>query len=152
MARFFRRNVSKIWFLPSVASAAAPTRAEITAGVDLSGAIAAIAGFSLSNTPIAVPDLSSTFNKTIPGEDATQASTLTFYDDNASTVIRTALAKGTAGYILLEPYGDVATKRCEVWPVQTTGVNDVWDLGNDSARYIVGFAVTNTPTQNAVIP
>jgi hypothetical protein len=80
------------------------------------------------------------------------ASTLTFLDDDASSTIRAALAKGTAGFILLEPYGDVATKRCEVWPVKTTGVNDQWTVGNDPAHFVVGFAITNVPSQNGTIP
>lgn len=155
MARFFRRGKSKVYFLPAVASASAgPTRSEITAGTDLSPGVADIAGFSLSNAPIATPDLATPFTKSIPGEDTTDASTLTFYDDDAgpAPVYRTILLKGTIGYIVLMPYGDVPTKRCEVWKVQTTGVNDEWSVGTDPARFIVGFAVLDVPNQNSVVP
>ena len=152
MARYFRRGKSAIRFLPAVANKAAPTRAEITAGTDLTGSTAEIAGFTFSNDPIPVPDLGSTFTGTIVGEDTAETPTLTFYDDDAASTVRTALAKGVTGFIVLFPYGDVPTKRAEVWPVTSTGVNDEWSAGNDPARFSVGFAVTGVPSQNAVVP
>lgn len=152
MARFFRRGVSKVRFCPAVASQAAPTRSEINAGTDLSAQISGIGGFSLANSPITTPDLATNFDSQIDGPDATGDSSLTFYDDDASSAIRTALAKGTTGFIVLMPYGDVATKRCEVWPVKSTGVNDEWTLDATAAQFGVGFAVTGKPTQNAVVP
>jgi hypothetical protein len=152
MARFFRRGVSKIKFLPAVANKAAPTRVEITAGTALAVDIVEVRGFSISNSPIATPDLDTQFTKTIQGEDTVEDSGFTFHDQDNSSTIRTALAKGTAGFILLLPYGDVPTKRCEVWPVRSTGVNDVWTTDNESAKYNVGFAVTDQPEQAAVVP
>lgn len=152
MAKFFRRGISKIKFLPTVASLAAPTRIEITAGTDLSLMTADISGFMLTNSPIAVPNLAERFTGQVGGEDTVADSTLTLYDDDAVSTMRTALAKGTAGYILLMPYGDVPTKRAETWPVTVLGYNDEWSLGNDAARSNAGFAITATPSQSAVIP
>lgn len=153
--KFFRRGISKIYFLPAVADVTgviSPTRAEITAGQDLSPGVSEIAGFQLNNSPIPTPNLAEIFTSQIEGEDTTADSSLTFNDDDTDDDIRTAVAKGTSGFILLLPYGDVPTKRCEVWPVRSTGVNDEWTTGNDPARFAVGFAVTATPEQNGVIP
>ena len=152
MAKFFRRGKSKIVFLPACASLAAPTRLEITAGTQLSAGVADVSGWSLSNSPIPTPDLATIFTSQIQGEDTVPDCTLTFNDDDASTTIRDALEKGTEGFILLLPYGDVATERCEVWPITTTGVNDEWSVGNDPAKFVVGCAITSTPQQNAVVP
>lgn len=156
MARFFRRGKSAIKFLPAVAAyangAGSPTRAEITAGTDLTPQTAEIAGFQLSNSPISVPNLKDKFTPQIEGEDTVADSTITFYDDDASAAIRTAQAKGVNGFIVLFPYGDISTKRCEVWPITSTGVNDEWTVGNDAARYAVGYAVTNVPSQNSTTP
>lgn len=149
--RFFRRGVSEIKFLPAVAGSS-PTRAEINAGTVLTAQVADISGFMLNNSPITTPDLATTFDSQIDGPDTVADSTLTFYDLTDTATIRTALAKGTNGFIVLFPYGDVATKRCEVWPVRSTGVNDQWGLGADPARYVVGFAITVKPTQNATVP
>lgn len=160
MARFFRRGKEKWVFAPAVANPAAPTRAEINAGTVLTApgdtaaaGISAVAGFAISNAPIAVPDAATTFDKSIPGIDSAEASSITFYDDDASTTKRTALAKGTAGFIIRMPYGDVAGKRCAVWQVRTTGVNDDANLvAAEGATFGVGFSVEAEPNQNAVVP
>lgn len=152
MARYFRRGVSKILFLPSMANKAAPTAGEISAGTDLTGAISDIGGFTYTNSPIDTPDLASTYTTTIPGEDTTDTPQLTFYDDNASIAIRTALAKGVTGFLLREPLGAGTGKRAETWPVTSTGVNDTWSAGNDAAMFAVQFAVTAVPTLAAVLP
>lgn len=152
MAKFFRRGVSLIRFLPAVANPAAPTAPEIAAGTNLTPSVGGIAGFQLSNSPIPVPDLATVFTAQINGEDTVADSTLTLNDDDTTTAIRVALAKGTAGFILLQPYGATTAKRAEVWPVKVTGYNDEWVLDNTNAKSVVGFAVTAVPTQNAVNP
>src|SRR3982074_789409 len=114
MARFFRRGKSLIKFLPAVAGTS-PTSGEFAAGTDLTPQIAAIGGFQLQNNPIETPDLASGFTSQITGPDTTDASTLTFYDDDSSSTLRNLLAKSTVGVIVLEPYGHVTAKRCEVW-------------------------------------
>jgi hypothetical protein len=151
MARFYRRGISKMKFLPAVAGAS-PTRGEINAGVDISPQVAEINGFALTNSPIATPDLSTAFNTQIPGSDEAADSSVTMYDDNASATIRTAMAKGTAGYMVLFPYGDVATKRLEVYAVTSTGVNDQWTTAAEAAKYVASFAVTATPNQTGTTP
>lgn len=151
MGRYTRKGVSKISFVVTIASQAAPTIAEINAGTDLTPQTNDVAGFSFENSPINVPDLATTFVPQIPGEDAAADSTLTFYDDDASSTIRTALAKGNAGFIVLMPYGKTTTKRCEVWPVKSTGYNDEWTTGNESAKAHCKFAVTAAPNQAATV-
>jgi len=153
MAKFFRRGVSKVRWLPAVAGTS-PTRAEITAGTELSLQLGGITGFGIANQRIPTPNLGERFTPSIDGPDETSGdSSITFYDDDTTTTIRTTLAKGTTGYILLLPYGDVPTKRCEVWNVKSTGVNDEpYSTGNEPARFMVSFAVLVQPTQGGVIP
>jgi hypothetical protein len=139
-------------FLPAVANLNAPTAPELAAGTDLTPQIADIGGFQFQNNPISTPDLANVFVTQIPGEDTADNPTLTFYDDDASATIRTALAKGAAGFLALMPYGQVSTKRAEIWPVTSTGVADEWSAGNDPARFSVTFAVTAAPRQSAVLP
>ena len=152
MAKFFRRGVSLIKFLPAVANLAAPTSIEISAGTPLTPDVSAIAGFQLSNSPIPTPNLAEVFTPQIEGEDTVADSSLTFNDDDTSETIRDALAKGTSGFILLQPYGATAGKRAEVWPVKVLGFNDEWTTDNTSAKAVAGFAVTATPAQEAVNP
>jgi hypothetical protein len=152
MAKFFRRGVSKVVFLGTVPSSlSAPTLAEIAAGVDLSPFISEMNGWQLTNTPIRTPNLADTFTSQIDGEETVADSTLTMNDENGASAFRTALPKGTAGWILLAPYGITATKRCEVWPVKSTGINDQYTVGNEPARTVVSFAITAVPTQTATV-
>lgn len=149
MALFFRRGKSRLYFCPAIANTASVTAAELSAGKDLGPTLSDISGFQLSNSPIGTPNLADAFTSQIDGEDTTADSTLTLYDDDTSTAIRTALVKGANGFIVMGPYGSGTGKRAEVWPVRSTGVNDEWTTGNDPARYVVGFAITALPKQNS---
>ena len=151
MARFFRRGVSKILFLPAV-TIDDPTRVEVDAGTPLTPFIAEVSGFQLSNSPIPVPNLEDTFTPQIDGEDTVADSSFTLNDDIDDDALRTALPKGTAGFVLLLPYGDTPGKRMEVWPVKVTGFNDAWTTGSEPAQATVSFAVTDVPNQNAEVP
>lgn len=152
MARFFRRGITKIYFLPAVSNPAAPSSGEISAGTDLSAKIAAITGFQLSNTPIVTPDLVTTFDPQIPGVDAAANSDLTFYSDDTADTVKTTLSKGTAGFLLFMLRGAGTGKPAETWPVTVTQNAEEYVLTNDAAKYMVGFSVTSRPTQGAVLP
>jgi hypothetical protein len=151
MGRYTRKAKSKVYFVPTLASTTSPSLAEINAGTNLGAAMSEMSGFSFSNSPIDVPDLASTFVPSIPGEDKADNPTITFYDDDTATTLRTALAKGTSGFVVLMPYGGTASKRAEVWPVQSTGFNDMWTVGNEAAKAGVQFAVTSVPNQGATL-
>lgn len=151
--RFFRRGVSKVHFLPAVATPATPTRIEIDAGTDLSVDLADISGFQFENSPISTPNLASAFTPQIDGEDTVPTSSFTFYDrDQADETIRNVLAKGTKGFIALFPYGDIPTERMEIWEISSAGVNDEWSMGNDAARFMVGVSILSPPSQDVAIP
>lgn len=154
MSRFFRRGLSKVVFIESadVVAPDAPTAAEIAGGVNLSEAIAAINGFQFNNSPIPTPDLDSTFTTSIPGEDTTDTPSLDLYDDRTGDTVRTALGKGATGIVVLAPYGLETGKRVELWPVESTGVNDQWTVDNDAAKVTASFAVTGVPNQNYLYP
>lgn len=147
-----RRGVSGVRFAPAVSNKAAPTTAEVTAGTDLTPQFAEIAGFEFSNSPIGTPDLTSTFTKQIGGEDTAPASSITFYEDDTTNPIKTLLAKGVTGFVLLYPYTQTpaATEDVEVWPVVVTSNVRQWGVGNDPARYVVSFAITDVPDTDAV--
>ena len=151
--RYFRRGVSKVFFLPAVATPTAPSRPEITAGPDLSVDLADMTGFQFENSPIQTPNLASSFTPQIDGEDTVPSSSLVFYDRNAADeTIRNVLAKGVKGFLGMFPYGDIPTERMEVWEISSAGVNDEWSMGNDAARFAVGVSILSPPEQDVAIP
>jgi hypothetical protein len=157
MARFFRRGKTKTFWVPTIASAALiPTAAEVNAGTNMTASVADIAGFNFSNSPIATPDMASTFTSNIPGEDVAADSTLTFYEDTTTNTLQTTLAKGVSGYVAIFFAGiaganPAAADKAEVWPVQSTGPFREYSMGNDSARWGVKFAMTAPPNFSATL-
>lgn len=154
MARYFRRNDGQsFWaFVPAVANPAAPTAAEINAGINLTARICDISGFTYKNKPIESPDLSTAFVASIPGEDTADDSALTFYDDATSTALWTALAKNTGGYIVISNYAKGTGTKCRTWHVVSTGPNDEFKLDATAAKFMVGFSVADRPNLDAVFP
>lgn len=156
--RFMAKGTSKFKWTPTLTDSVSPysvTRMEITNAIDLTSDISDIAGMSFANDPVATPDLSTTFETSIPGSDTAQPPVLTFYerDDTAANhTIQTALAKGSSGYILAFRYGDVTGRELEIWKVTSTGINRQWTAANEAAKYVVTFAVTAVPTLNATVP
>ncbi|MFD3456828.1 hypothetical protein ACFWVC_32215 [Streptomyces sp. NPDC058691] len=152
--RFMRRGVTKFYFLSTIAAVTnTPTRQELAAGTDLSGAISDIAGWSLGNSPIDTPDLGSTLTTSIPGEDKADASTLTFYEDKAGDTVETLLTKGEEGYVVILRKGDVPqSKSMDVFPVRVASRAPAYSAGSDPAKFTVTFAVSDEPTLDAAVP
>lgn len=155
MARFMRKGITKVYFVPTIATPTAPTAAEITAGTSLTGQIAEINGFTFTNSPIDVPDMSSAFVKKIPGEDSVEDSNMSFYEDKTSNPIRTALAKGTVGYIVIFPAGTAAANpavadKAEVWGCIIASSSRQYTAGNEAAQYRVVFTLTDPPVDATI--
>lgn len=155
--RFFRRGITAVVLVPTIAASTggvvgSPTRAELDAGEDLSEDVADITGWQLTNSPIATPNLRDKFTGQIEGEDTIGDSSLTLYDRTPENTMRASLAKGTQAFLVILPYGDVPARRCQIYPVTVTGVNDEYSIGNDPARFVTGFAITAPPNLNGTVP
>jgi hypothetical protein len=150
MARFMRKGKSKVYWVLTISNKSAPSTAEITAGTALQASIAEINGFTFQNNPIDVPDMGSAFVSKIMGEDTVEDSNIVFYEDDTATTIPTALAKGTAGHIVIFYKGTAgaspaASDKCEVWPVTVSSQARLYTTGNEAAQYRVSFANTGEP-------
>jgi len=158
VARYKPSNKAKVVFAPAVASLAAPTQAEINAGTVLctpgtfvAAGLRELQNFESSATFIDTPDAATDFDSKIPGRKQAGNPAMVFYDDDASSTIRTALAEGTAGYVIIMRYGQLAGKRAEVYPVTIAALNDSQvDSNNNASMFTVDCAITSTPNKNAV--
>jgi hypothetical protein len=157
MARFFRRGTTKVYWVPTIASPAlVPAVAEVTAGTNITTEIAAMEGFTFSNSPIPTPDLATTFTTTIPGEDTADNPRITFYEDKTTNTTQTTLAKGTEGYLVIFYSGiagatPAAADKAEVWKVISTGPSREYTVGNDPARWMANFTPTKQPNFSATL-
>ncbi|MFF9787200.1 phage tail tube protein [Streptomyces nigrescens] len=154
MARFNRKTLTRIMFLPAVASTALlPTRAEITAGTDWTDQINAVDGWSIENQPIETPDMGSTFVSKIDGDDSAADSSLTFYEDDTLDDIESDLAKGTEGFIAIFSKGDIAAaKGLDVFPVKVASNSKAYTADNEAAQITVQFVITDRPALNQTVP
>lgn len=154
MARFSRKGVTKILFADTIASASyIPTRAEITGATSLTKAISSVDGFQLENQEIETPDLESTFTAKIPGDDTAADSSITFYEDDTTSTLEEALAKGTTGFIIILRKGDVpASKSMDVYPVRVASKSSAITVENEPARWTARFSITDTPALDAAVP
>ncbi|NEW72593.1 phage tail tube protein [Streptomyces rhizosphaericus] len=153
--RFLRRGISKIYWIKKVNDPKRPTRREISEPnrFDLTQAVSDIEGWALENDPIETPDMGSTFNSSIPGNDKAENSSLTFYEDRFSDAIEQQLPKGAKGYVVLLRKGDIPGSRSvDVFPVQVATRAATYSTGNEAAKFKVDFTITEEPSLDAPVP
>ncbi|WP_143660040.1 hypothetical protein [Streptomyces sp. WZ.A104] len=154
MKKYSRRGVTRVLWLEKVADAShIPTRPELTAGTDLTNAIASIDGWALANQSIETPDLGSTFDSSIPGSDKADDSSLGFYEDKVSDEIEQLLTKDATGWVVFLRKGDVpGSKSMDVFPTRVGSRSPNYSTDNEAAKFTVSFSITEKPTQDAEIP
>lgn len=151
MGRFMRKGTNQWYFVPTIADAGlVPTTTEITAGTRLDTEMAEVNGFMFQNNPIQTPDMSSTFTKQIGGEDSADDSSIVFYEDDTTNTIRTALAKGTDGFVVIFKAGIAGAApaigdEADVWPATVTSNSPQFTADNEAAKYQVAFSITEEP-------
>lgn len=159
MARYKPSNKAKVVFAPSVASLAAPTVAEINAGTVLctpgtfvAAGLKELQNFESTASFIDTPDAAQDFDTKIPGRKQAGNPAMVFYDDDASSTIRTALAEATAGYVIIMRYGQTVGKRAEVYPATVASLNDSQvNSDNNASMFTVAVAITAQPNKSGVI-
>jgi hypothetical protein len=155
LTKFMRRGKSQAVFTLTCGNINAPTVGNITGGTNLSASINDLSGFSFANSPIDVPDLSTSFVSKIPGPDEVDDSTITYYIDSASNPLHTTLAKDVVGFIILADYKILGTwtagDKVDVWPVQVASNAKQYSMGDDPALSEVTFVGTSTPALNVTV-
>ncbi|WP_406349587.1 hypothetical protein OHB10_32205 [Streptomyces sp. NBC_01597] len=151
--RFLRRGISKILWAPALNDPKYPSRREIASAFALTDAVSDIEGWALENDPIETPDMGSTFNSSIPGNDKAENSSLTFYEDRFSDAIEQQLPKGAKGYVVLLRKGDLPGSRSvDVFPVQVATRAATYSTGNEAAKFKVDYTITDEPSLDRPVP
>src|SRR5713101_8748825 len=94
-SRYVPEGTRKIYYVPTIATQSAPTRAEMNAGVDLTPEIAVMTGFTVKSDTVEVPDMSTRFTGKIPARIVADDSMITFYASSTSNDVRTVLPRDT---------------------------------------------------------
>lgn len=151
--RFMRRGVMKVFISPTCANIHAVTRSELTAAEELTDEVADVSGWTVENSAIAVPDMGSRFAKNIPGEDSAADSSITFYEDAEDDWLIETVPKDFEGFIFLLRKGDVpGSKSLGAYPIRVASNSAEISAGNDAARAVAGFSITDEPELDGPVP
>jgi hypothetical protein len=150
-SRYIPESVTHFYFVTTIASYASPTRGELNAGTDLTPEIASTGDWGITSAVIATPDLATLFESQIPGKVSVSNATINMYADSTSADVRTLLPRGTLGYIVKFPEGDVTGRKMDVYPVKVTQQSKPTALSNPSV-IALAFAVTKIPQENVAVP
>lgn len=151
--RYTSRGTTKIYWCPAVASPAAPTRAELNAGTDLSPQIADRDGWSVESEMIETPDLANRYTSTIPGVITAEDSSLTMYMSKNGVDARSLMPRDQSGFIVILDGGDIAANKMDVYPVTVMSVSKNREVdGGDADTLMVSYAITAAPSENIAVP
>lgn len=159
---FFRRGKSAAIYCPTIADPAAPTSAEITAGVDISRAVNSITGFETSPNRINTAVMAHAQELQSNGPTTPQDASMVLIEDDGSGSDDDSTARQDAydtleddvtGYIVFVPKGTSApaTTSVEVWPISVAARNRSWSLDTETARYNVAFSISGVAVKDAVV-
>jgi hypothetical protein len=153
---YWRKGNTKVYFTTATLTTD-PTDAQVAAATNLTPQINAMDGWETQVERIPTENLDSTFTSTITGPRTVGDASITFLDQKHPTdptpadydAIRALLEIGTRGTLILMPYGNEVGSRVELWPVESSGPNDIVTLANEPAKYRVDFGITGLPTKDA---
>jgi len=151
--RFFQPEISKVLWLDTIAaSTRIPTRAELTAGTDLTGEIAAISGFLATSNYIDTPDLKRRFVARIGGRTNIADSSITYYGSQDGEDIRTVHSRLDRGYLVFMDGGDVPGQPMDVFPAEVASLGKQRSTDEAAFQIVVSYGITQPPAEDVEIP
>ena len=142
----------KVYWLPTVASKAAPTAANIAAGTPLTPYLPTSGvGIDWTQNNASLDMLDSSFTAEVVGTEGATI-TLTFVRDDTTDTAWNLFVRGTNGYLLVSRFGaPVAADKVEVYPVQSHRPVPLPPATNEFQQAQVSLAVHDTPELNATV-
>jgi len=151
-SRYIPEGVRHFYWLTAIATLSAPTRAELNAGTDLTPQVGGFGNWGVQGNPVSTGDLASTFTPTIPGLTTADGTTLDMYADKTSADARTLMPRDTAGFMVVFPEGDIAGRKCDVFPVKVQSAEKTASLGGNPAMINFTYTTTAQPAENVTVP
>lgn len=155
MAKMPYEKYTRVYFCTTISNIAAPTAAEIAAGVYLSPFITKD-GVQTPNNQNFVDsaDISTNFDSQEPGSYGGGPINLTMFRDATTDTAWDLIVNGTRGYLVIArrtTVAPVATNKVEVWPVAMHEPVMQNTAANEMQKFTAAFAVTATPNTKATV-
>jgi len=152
MARLASEGNVKVYKVPTIASLAAPTTAEITAGTDLTPLMptqGVDVTWTQNNASLAMLDES--FVAEVVGTESATI-TLTGTRDDTEDTFFEAFDRGENFFLVISRFGTAeATSVVEVYPAQSHRPVPMAPAENEFQQAMCTLAVTDTPVLDAVV-
>lgn len=156
MARLIPNENTWIGFATTVASKSAPTAANITAAIDLTGYTISVNASSRGNT-VPTPSFDTLFETTTAGTSAATFDIDLYRDDEDDDAWDT-LPRATRGFFIISRFGGSGTDNkpaagdeVEVWPVLVTSRTMANMSSNSVLTFTVSCAVIEEPDEDATV-
>lgn len=160
MADIIVDGQTKVYYVPTISSIAAPTTTELNAGTALTATLipAGLEGFENTTADVDNTSLASTFDTKLPGRQSFSGTGLVLKkQDGTDTVFNLLSVPGTNGYIVIRDGSSYATAwaasdKVEVYPIRTAA-HSMMGRGeaNSLLKYRVPTPITSAPNLKAVV-
>lgn len=156
MVRYVPEGTVEFSYVATIAVPAAPTAAELNAGVDLTEFSVGDLDMPFEGQTADAADLSSRFNKTVPGDYGGSSGSASFHKDTVTgnDTAWTTLPRNTVGYLVVATRG-LATPGTfavadivDIWPIEVLSRSLNAQARNQSLRFTVNMAITDEPTED----
>ena len=153
ITKFTSRGRSKTYWVEVIADKAAPTRAELDDGIDLTPQLMDASGWSVTSAQIETPNADTRYTETIPGVISAEESTITMYADTVGADARDIMPRDEVGFIVRLDGGDIEGNKCRVFPVTVSSVAVITSLnGGEADTLVFTYAITGEPAEGVDVP
>lgn len=146
-------STTKYLWVPTIATQATPSLAEISAGKDLTLQITAVSGFDTTTASLDIQRAGTTFTGNLPGRKTANASSLTFLLSTAGPAVdvRSVITESALGYIVICNEGLTVGAAMDIWPVRVGSVSTTQDI-EAVAMCVIQFYVYQDASKAVTVP
>jgi hypothetical protein len=149
----------RIFSVPAIANIAAPTVAELNAGVDLSNLVApdGLVGFEADTAAVDTAKINSTFNTQSPGRSSWSGTLLRLFRQTGTDTVFNTLVRGFTTNIVVRRAGILYTvawtiaQPVMVYPGSCGEMRPLAPEANSAERYEVPYFISPQPNQRATV-
>jgi hypothetical protein len=149
---------TRVYWVTTIANIAAPTVAELNAGIALQSTLTAdgLNGFNPDTADVDTSALDSTFNTTVNGRTSFSNTMLRLKKQSGTDTIFTTLTRDTAGYVVIRrsiasTTAFASAQGVEVYPALCGEVSRMDPAPNTVERYEIPLKITSTPNLRAAV-
>lgn len=149
---------TRVMWVTSISNIAAPTVAELNAGINLTSLITpdGVVGFEPDTADVDTSALDSTFDTKVAGRAGFSGTLLRLKKQTGTDTVYNALVRDAAGYVVIRRDITAATANTvgdkdEVYPSVLGEVRNLAPEGNSIHKYEVPVKISTTPNLRATV-